>query len=152
MLVKTDMLLGDEIDALGRKGNSRKLVQPSEAMVQRAIIQMCQFNGVMAVHVPNEAKRSMLGHVRAKMDGLRVGFPDLLLYRAGGKHALFEVKAPTWKAPQPPKPGRKPSKAYSKWADRIALYERLRGYGFEVEVVQSVDDARRYLRAWGWAR
>lgn len=152
MLVKQDMPLALEIDALGRKGRARKLAAPSEAMVQRAIIQMCQFNGIMAVHCPNEAKRSMIGHMRAKMDGLRRGFPDLMLYAPGARHGLMEVKAPGWKAPLPPKAGAKPSAAYSEWADRLALYDRLRGFGFPVAVVQSVDDARLMLREWGWLR
>ena len=158
MLVKTDMPLADEIDALGprrarqAKRRATKLPSPSEAMVQRAIIQALQFHGILAVHVPNEGNRSMLGHMRAKMDGLRRGFPDLLIYAPGGRHALLEVKAPNWKAPIAPPLGQKPSKAYAQWAERIRLYEQLRDLGFEVEVVQSVDDAKRYLRAWGWMR
>jgi hypothetical protein len=88
----------------------------------------------------------------ATADGEITGWPDLGIYSLDGRHALLEVKPATWKAPLPPKIGARPSAAWVKWAGRLALYERIRSHGFEVEVVQSLDDALRYLRGWGWVR
>jgi hypothetical protein len=156
MLINTDLTLEQEMQAIEASlpdpTVKRKRRADPEGQVQRAIIKACALVGVMAVHVPNEAKRSLRGHQKAKRDGMVKGFPDLLIYGQGAmkRHALFEVKAPAWKAPRAPKIGQTPTEAWHEWAIRLRLYEDLRRRGFEVEVVQSVDDALRYLRGWGW--
>jgi hypothetical protein len=148
MLIQRDMPLTAEIDALGSR--KRRAVQPSEAQVQRAIIQRFQLSGILCVHVPNEGKRSLNGHMQAKRDGMVVGFPDLLLYAPGGRHGLLEVKKPGWKAPREPAPGAKPSEAWRAWAARLTVYEALTGRGHPVAVVTSVDEAVAAVKRWGW--
>lgn len=157
MLVNPDMTLEQELAAIEaglRAPKPRKAKAPtvSESAVQRAIIKALALSGIMAVHVPNAAKRSLNQAMAMKRDGLVKGFPDLILYGHDGRHALFEVKAPGWKEPAQPKPGGRVTQAHHDWAYRLRLYANLRERGFEVEVVQSVDDAMRYLRAWGWVR
>lgn len=149
MLIHRDMPLADEIDALGPR-RKRKTVQPSEAQVQRAIIQRLQLSGILSVHVPNEGKRSLNGHMQAKRDGMVVGFPDLLLYGPNGRHGLLEVKKPGWKEPRPPQAGSAPSEAWKKWAARLEVYHALTSRGHPVAVVTSVDEAVAAVKRWGW--
>jgi hypothetical protein len=148
VLISRDMPLTAEIDALGSR--KRKAVQPSEAMVQRAIIQRFQLSGILCVHVPNEGKRSMAGHMQAKRDGMMVGFPDLLLYAPGGRHGLLEIKKPGWKAPREPKTGTAPTSAWKAWAARLTVYEALTSRGHPVAVVTSVDEAVAAVKRWGF--
>jgi hypothetical protein len=157
MLINRDLTLEQELAAIEaglRAPKRRKAKAPavSESTVQRAIIKALALSGIMAVHVPNAAKRSINQAMTMKRDGLVKGFPDLILYGHDGRHALLEVKPPHWKEPAQPPPGRRVTEAYHEWAYRLRLYANLRERGFEVEVVQSVDDAIRYLRAWGWLR
>lgn len=117
----------------------------SEAQVQRAIIQRLQLSGIWAVHVPNGGARSEWSHMEAKRNGEVAGFPDLLLYKFGGKHGLLEVKKPGWKAPRPGA-----SATRKAWEHRLRLYEELTDRGFDVAVVTSVDEAIAAIREWGW--
>lgn len=152
MLVEHSMSLEQEMAMLERasKRPAKRRGPSPEQATQRAIIKALHLAGILAVHIPNEGKRSLNAAMQAKRDGMVKGFPDLALYGRNGRHALFEVKPPSWKAPRAPAIGAKPSDAYQEWSQRLRLYENLRGRGFEVEVVQSVDDALRFLRAWGW--
>lgn len=151
MLIRTDITLEDEIDDLAPKRRKRAVrAVPSEGMVQRAIIQRLQLWGILAVHVPNEGKRSLAGHMQAKRDGMMPGFPDLLLYGPGGRHGLLEVKRPGWKAPAAPRPGSAPTQAWKAWAGRLGTYEALTTRGHPVAVVTSVDEAVDAVKRWGW--
>ena len=149
MLIRQDLTLEDEIDSLGPR-RKRKAPGASEAMVQRAIIQRLQLSGILCVHVPNEGKRSMAGHMQAKRDGMMAGFPDLLLYAPNGRHGLLEIKRPGWKAPRAPAAGTKPSDAWKAWAARLRVYEALTGRGHPVAVVTSQDEAVAAVKRWGW--
>lgn len=149
MLIRREIPLPREIDALGPKPGKATL-QASEAQVQRAIIQRFQLSGILAVHVPNEGKRSLNGHMQAKRDGMMVGFPDLLLYAPNARHGLLEVKRPGWKAPRDPRPGSKPSAAWLAWTRRLEVYEALTKRGHPVAVVTSVEEAVAAVKRWGW--
>ena len=154
MLVNHDIDLEAELRAIEASLPDRPRKKPGkpEAKVQRVIVKGLRAAGMLVVHYPNGGLRSRAGHMAATADGEIIGWPDLGIYSRDGRHALFEVKPATWKAPLPPKMGQRPSKAWVQWAGRLALYERIRSHGFEVEVVQSLDDALRYLRAWGFVR
>lgn len=110
---------------------------PLEAAVQRAIIDRLRLLGVLAIHVPNGGKRSMMAGRRLKSEGMRAGFPDLLCYK-DGRHALLEVK----------RPGYTPS-AVS--AEQHEMHDLLRERGASVAIVTSQDEAVMALRAEGWA-
>ena len=140
----------DDIEAGFAPLRKKRAGLKPEQRVQRLVINAVRRLGIVAVHVPNGGKRGRWGHTTAKLDGEVAGFPDVLLYGRDGRHALFEVKPPEWKAPRAPKIGQKPSASFKDWAERIRLYEDLRGRHFEVEVVRSLDQALGYLRAWGW--
>lgn len=125
-------LLGDEDDAILR--TSRKRRGNPEAVIQRAIIDRLRWHGCMVVSVPNEARRSIANGRRMKAQGLRPGFPDLLVYRAG-RHALLEVKAPQGRL--------SPAQAET--------HSELHRQGIAVFVVRSQDEAVAALRGEGWA-
>jgi hypothetical protein len=135
-----DLLLGDEpLDPAPRKRRARKPIvsRASEAQVQRAIIDWLRWKNILAVHIPNEGKRSAHAGKRLKGEGMRPGFPDLVVYGAGGRHVLLEVKRPGWR----------PSDVSD---NQRAMHARLRELGAVVEVVASIDDTRAVLRAAGW--
>jgi hypothetical protein len=110
---------------------------PSEAQVQRAIIDALRMRGIMAVHVPNAGKRSAVAGKRLKGEGMVPGFPDLAVYGPYARHALLEVKRPGYTA--------------SAVSDaQHDMHARLRGLGATVAIVTSIDDALKALRDAGW--
>ena len=119
-----------------RKAAPRRPV-PSEAQVQRAIIDALRLRGIYAVHIPNAGKRSVVAGRRLRGEGMAKGFPDLAVYGPHGRHALLEVK----------RPGYAPSAVSD---DQLAVHERLRGLGAAVAIVTSIDDALAALRDAGW--
>lgn len=131
MTAPIEALDGSE-DALFQRAPRKR--QNPEAVIQRAIIDRLRWLGCLVVHVPNEGKRSARGGRFAKGIGMRPGFPDLLVYRAG-RHALLEVKAPTGRL----------SPAQTE------THGELHRQGIAVHVVRSQDEALAALRADGWA-
>ncbi len=93
--------------------------------------------GVLTVHVPNAGKRTAIGGRMLKADGLRPGFPDLLCYMDGGRHALLEVKRPGYTAS-------------AVREDQHAMHDQLRAHGIPVAIVTSQDEALAALQGWGW--
>jgi hypothetical protein len=151
MLIRTDLSTEDEMDFLvppkkRRAAPSLRRLVPTEAMLQRSIIQGFQLYGIYAVHVPNEGKRSDWERMQGKRDGIAAGFPDLALYKKPGLHGLMELKRPGWK---PPKSGAK----LKAWEHRVEYHDRLRSFGIPVEsCVTSWDEAMAAVRAWGWVQ
>lgn len=110
---------------------------PLESKVQRSIIDRLRFLGILAVHVPNAGKRSVVAGRVLKAEGLRAGWPDLACYGAGGRHALLEVKRPGYSA----------SAVSDAQRDTHALLASL---GVPCAIVTSQDEAVAALRGWGW--
>lgn len=109
---------------------------PTERQVQRSILAMVgrHFPAVFVAHVPNgahlsgnERQRSMqMGALKG--DGLKNGFPDLVLYWNHG-HALIEVKRPGGKV-----------------SDKQAeLHELLAGMGYAPAICTSQEQAYAFL-------
>lgn len=111
---------------------------PTEAQVQRSIIDALRLRGIYCAHVPNAGKRSNRAGKRLKGEGMRKGFPDLVCYGPGGRHALLEVK----------RPGYSPSDVSD---DQLDVHARLRGLCATVAIVTSIDDALAALRDAGWS-
>lgn len=84
------------------------------------------------VHVPNGGHRGRLEAIRFKAEGVEAGHPDLIIY-CDGRVYLMEVKAPG-----------------GVYSDRQkAFISDLRGDGFNVAGVESLDEAKRAFEAWG---
>lgn len=117
------------------------LAEPSEREVQRACISLCERLGFVAAHVPNSmpllGDRTTRYRIMSvmKADGLRKGYPDLVIAGPEGQVAFVEVKA---------------AKGQLKPEQRVVA-ERLRGLGHRWLEVRSVDDLAAAFRAWGWA-
>ena len=110
--------------------------RPKESLVQRAILDRLRFLGVLAVHIPNEGKRSARSGQRLKGDGMRAGWPDLACYQ-NGRHALLEVKRPGYTA----------SSVSQNQRECHAILDE---HGFPVAIVTSQDEAVDALRLAGF--
>lgn len=58
----------------------RKPPAPKEAEEQRTLADYLNRRQFSWIHVPNEGKRSIVGHVDMKRQGLSKGFPDNLIF------------------------------------------------------------------------
>ena len=150
MLVRQDMTIADEIDALGLASDLRRrqpvplgvLVQDAvkgaakakEGLIQRAIIRRLALLGIVAVHVPNGGSRGRIEGARLKAEGVMAGFPDLILIGTAGRVGFLEVKGPTGRLSDAQR-------------DRIAM---LHARGHLVAVVRCQDYAEQVVRQWGW--
>lgn len=90
MLVNPDLALEDEIDWLGPQKKRRAA---PEAAIQRAIRERLMWLGLFSAHVPNEGRRDPRTGKRLRGEGMRAGFPDLIVIGRGNT-AYLEVKAP----------------------------------------------------------
>lgn len=110
-------------------------MRSSERSVQRAVIAYlaAAVPGCVVAHVPNGGSRDAREAVNLRNDGVRAGFPDLVLCLPGGVTALWEIKSPSGRASM----------------SQVAIHAALRGLGHQVSVIRSVDDAARELRALG---
>lgn len=74
------------------KPKAKKTVQPltTEDNEQITIIEYCELKHIIAVHIPNESKRSVAYGAKMKRMGLRKGFPDIFIPTARkGFYGLF---------------------------------------------------------------
>ena len=118
------------------------VILPTERQVQRGILKMLGacFPSVFVTAIPNGAHLAGNATARFKQmgamkgDGLKVGFPDLLILWSPGKGCCIETKRP--------KLGRlsDPQKA---------VHERLRQVQWPVATISSIDDAYMFLRSLG---
>lgn len=62
---------------------------------QCAVIDYCDLKGIPCAHIPNEGRRTAREGARQKRQGLRPGFPDIVIPVARGiYHSLYiELKA-----------------------------------------------------------
>ncbi len=114
-----------------------------ERAVQRSIITICELMHITAVHVPNGAMLAGDRIARAKQmavlkaDGLRPGFPDLLLIDELGREraGFLEVKRER---------GGIASEVQIGWG------ERLEGWGFRYALIDRAEDLPDIIKEWGW--
>lgn len=78
---------------------------------------------IRAIHVPNGGKRDAVTGAKLKREGVKAGFPDILLIKEGGSCALIEVKAGKGRLSEP-------QKEWSDWFGvRSVPYAVCRGVG-----------------------
>lgn len=104
-----------------------------EALIQRAIIDRMRLHGVLCVAVPNEGRRTSREGRRLKGNGLRPGFPDLIVMQRG-LVAFLEVKAPAGRLTEV----------------QQACHAELERVGMVVTTVRSQDEAVLALREAGF--
>ena len=69
----------------------------SEEREQFVVVQWMELKRITFIHVPNEGKRSRLAGAKLKAQGLKPGFPDLLIFdippkRPGYRGVAIEMK------------------------------------------------------------
>lgn len=113
-----------------------------ERPVQRGAIGLLTMRGYECVHIPNGAHLAGARLARIKQmaalkaDGLRVGFPDLLvLGRFASQIGFMEVKREV---------GGELSDEQEEWRDV------LRAHGFPWALVTRPEDALVAVKEWGW--
>lgn len=116
-------------------------ILPTERQVQRSILAMLGqcFPACLVHHSPNGAHLAGNNESRFKQagallgDGMKRGFPDLIVIWTGGI-AFLEVKRPK----------------LGKLSDeQKAIHEQLRERGWPVATVTSIDEAYAFLRECG---
>lgn len=123
----------------------KRRVAPQGALerpVQRSILDLIDALGLEAAAVPNGANLAGKALNRARLmkemkkDGLRPGFPDLIVMgRKAGQIGMLEVKREI---------GGRLSKEQKGWRDFF------REAGHPWACVSSVDEAHAAIKAWGW--
>lgn len=114
-----------------------------ERTVQRGILTIAEACRCYVIHVPNGAHLAGDRLARAKQmaalkaDGLRAGFPDLLIIdkTADRRIGMVEVKR---------EDGGVVAEAQERWADI------LRGLGYPYALLRQPEDLIATLREWGW--
>jgi hypothetical protein len=115
---------------------------PTERQVQREILRMAGtcFRDVFIHHSPNGTKlpgserdRQVAGGI-LRGDGMKAGFPDLIILWAPGKGCFIEVKRP---------------KNFQISDVQKAMHERLDELGWPVATVTSPEAAYRFLKECG---
>lgn len=114
----------------------------SERSVQRGAIQLLAHYSVTCTAVPNGAhlagdKLARIKQMAAlRKDGLRPGFPDLILFgRKKLQIGFIEVKREI---------GNDLSDNQEDWRDMLI------GWGFPWAMIRQPEDALDVVRAWGW--
>lgn len=105
---------------------------PSEEQEQFAVAEYLRLKRVFFHHSPNEGKNDVQYIVKLKRLGMRVGFPDLLIFEPRGKfHGLaIELKR---------RKGGRVSDAQSKCLEELS--ER----GYRAEVAKGFDEAKKII-------
>ena len=112
-----------------------------ESELQQAIVKHLGSRGYHVVHVPNGSKlpgsgeQRMRTGARLKREGLKAGFPDLIVYGHSGRVGHIEVKAPKGRV--------------SPAQEAVAAW--LTAWGHNYALCRSIDDVTAALEQWGWA-
>lgn len=112
-----------------------KAPAPTELQIQAGFRAQLRYvaPAVHCVAVPNAAKRGPKAVRQAKAEGMRAGFPDMIVF-APGKIGFIEFKRAKGRL----------TDNQAEWLDRLAAF------GFPVTVARSVDDALGFLRENGF--
>lgn len=89
---------------------------------------------ICLIAIPNGAKRGQRALNQAMLEGMKIGFPDLLVLSNEGHVAFIEVKAEKGK----------PTQRQLDW------HAALRRWGFAVAVIRSADEGEAFLRERGF--
>jgi len=110
-----------------------KPTRAPERAIQIAIRNRLALYGVVALHIPNAGRRSVVAGRRLRDEGMIAGAPDLICICPNGRTAWLEVKAPGGRV-----------------SDRqAAFHAMLTRLGHRVAVVTDQEEAVARLREWG---
>ena len=92
-----------DAEIVGIYFQGRKNPHPGpEHKFQEAVMTYIKVSGLYGIHIPNEAKRSIVAGANMKKQGLTPGFPDVLIFDRFGNHSglAIELKCKTNKPSQ----------------------------------------------------
>lgn len=127
-------------------GNRKRPARPPlEDREQKWIAQLLGALRLRWCHVPNEAKRSVVGHVEQRRKGLAKGAPDILIFTPppsdpSARGVAIELK-------------RRRAKGVSHRGATDEQLEYLAGLeacGWRVRVCEGLDETRAFLASLGW--
>jgi len=124
----------------------RAPAEPTERELQRMVVQLLDVQGYLVAHVPNGIPLGADKITRAKIinamkkDGLRPGFPDLIVFSRTGGVGVIELK----------RAGLRGRKAEGLSEDQTQWKEALTRRGINWARLDSVDDLDGILAGWGW--
>jgi hypothetical protein len=119
----------------------RAAARPLEKVIQQQVIAVLHARGITTAHVPNGSVLAGDARARAmqvnalKANGMRVGFPDLILLHSNGRVGFFEVK----------REGEKLGENQVHWQGALEML------GHRHAVVRSAEGALETLAEWGWS-
>lgn len=125
--------------------------RPEDAL-QIGAVKLLRLSGYWPVHVPNEGKRSPLGHMRQVAMGLEPGFPDLLVFtpRAGRLAVDGGALVCAIEMKRPPKRGKRGwGKKLTPNVAQLAMHAELGVRGVPVIVAHSLEDVIAGMEALG---
>ncbi len=101
--------------------------------------------GVAFVHVPNESKRSVVGHVQQKRKGVVAGAPDILIF-------TMPPSAPSARGVAIELKRRRVKGVAHRGAtdEQLNFLARLEACGWRVRVCDGLDETRGFLAELGW--
>ena len=114
-------------------------IKETEAQAQVAVALWLDAKGYLWMHCPNEAKRSPQLGKRLKAQGMKAGFPDIVvfvppLHKHTRHGAAIELKVGK----------NSPTESQRKWLDRLTEN------GWLTAICYGSDEAIRQLEAWGY--
>lgn len=116
-------------------------VVPTESQEQQALFRYCSVEMrrypelEMLVHIPNEGNRSVTNGARLKREGLRKGYPDILLDVCRDRYNGLRIELKRRK-------GSKKTKEQKEWVIR------LNRYGFATAFCYGWEEAWEFLHAY----
>lgn len=110
----------------------------SEHAEQALVVSQLKQLGILCASIPNDAKRSLVGAVRAKQRGLTTGAPDLLVF------------TPTPRAPRGVALELKPRNGGKSSPEQERFLADLRALGWVAEVVHGAPEALWFLHDLGY--
>lgn len=116
------------------------VICPSEEREQFVVVQWLEIKRLTFIHVPNEGKRSRLAGAKLKAQGLKTGFPDLLIFDIPPKRPGYRGVAIEMKRIE----GSKTPKEQQEWL------AKLREHGWFAMVCKGADKAIKALEELGF--
>lgn len=118
---------------------------PLEDKEQAWVADLCRALRLVFMHVPNESKRSVVGHVQQKRKGVVKGAPDVLIFTVPPKFPLARGVAIELK--------RRRARGHRHRGatdEQIEVLARMEACGWRVRVCEGLDETRAFLAELGW--
>ena len=128
------------MNIVSKTKKKQKMPIPSEDQEQYAFVQWMEYKRITFIHVPNGGNRSYLTGARLKAQGVKAGFPDLIIFDIPPKSPQFRGVAIEMKR----KKGTKATPEQEEWI------EKLNKIGWFATVCNGANSAVRVMEELGF--